>query len=310
MLVGVAVNATLVGLLPVVIWGAAMPFARLFQTDIGLFPYMAIAFGLSGLLGFLTQRGRREALPPACVLRVPALYARGVFFVLHEGLVTAAAGLVTRERLPLVILLNYFWPTAVILCSIAFSGVRISRLWAFGAGTLIVLASLLFETVGDSLFVLSRGVSNLDLLGCALAFVGAVSWGLYSAISRRSGDASGGGSVVPFFQLGLSVIALVCAWSGSKEHVLYVNGESLVSVFLPIVGNSLHLSLSYAAWDYSMRHGNIVYVSLFADFIPWLSLLVAVPISGITLTSRTVVSAMTLVVGAMLTRYGTSGTGR
>lgn len=303
-------NATLIGLIPVVIWGAAMPFARLFQTDIGLFPYMAVAFGLSGLLGFFTQRARRERFPPLCVLRVPALYARGIFFVLHEGLATAAAGLVTRERLPLVILLNYFWPTAVILCSIAFSGVRITRLWAFCAGTLIVLASLLFETVGDSLFMLSREASNLDLLGCALAFVGAVSWGLYSAISRRSGDASGGGSVVPFFQLGLSVIALICAWYGSNEHALSVSSESLVGVFLPIVGYSVLLSLSYAAWDYSMRRGNVVYVSLFADFIPWLSLLVAVPISGITLTSRTVVSAMSLVVGAMLTRYGTLGARR
>lgn len=294
-------KATIVGLIPVVIWGAALPACRVFQAHTGLFAYLAITFGMSGLIGVITQRVRREPMPPATVLREPILFCRGLFFVLHEALAITAAGMVSMQHLPLVILLNYFWPTAVILCSILLAGVTITRPWAFVAGTLTVLGSLTVEMLGSGTAALAESSSRSDILAYGLVFVGAVSWGLYSALSRRSGERSGGGKVVPYFQLTLAACA-----AGGLVVAPSVSATTLdVFDIVMLLLYSIFLWLSYLAWDYSMRHGNIVYVSLFADFIPWLSLIVAAVLVGSPITPLTVVSAITLVGGAILTRYGT-----
>lgn len=294
-------RATIVGLIPVIIWGAALPACRVFQAHTGLFAYLAITFGMSGLIGVITQRMRREPLPPAAVLREPVLYYRGLFFALHEALAITAAGMVSTQHLPLVILLNYFWPTAVILCSISLAGVHITRPWVFVAGTITVLGSLAIEMLGGENLTLTESSSSSDLVAYGLVFIGAVSWGLYSALSRRSGERSGGGKVVPYFQLALAA----CAAGGFiVAPSVSVTSLEVFDIAMLLI-YSLFLWLSYLAWDHSMRRGNIVYVSLFADFIPWLSLIVAAMIAGSPITPLTVVSAITLVGGAILTRYGT-----
>jgi hypothetical protein len=54
-----------------------------------------------------------------------------------------------------------------------------------------------------------------------------------------------------------------------------------------------------------MRLGNVVALSLMADFIPWLSLLSTGLILHIAIGRNTVFSAALLISGAMVARYGT-----
>jgi drug/metabolite transporter (DMT)-like permease len=139
-----------------------------------------------------------------------------------------------------------------------------------------------------------------DCLAYAMTFTGAVSWGLYSALSRRAGDETGGGAVMPFFQLTLALLLPVSFMPGMATW-----GNLTALGFAIMTGYCFLEYLAYQGWDHGMRKGNVVILSLCADFIPWLSLFATSILLGVDIGGKTVVSAISLVMGAMITRYGT-----
>ncbi len=297
---GGQVRATVIGSLAVLIWGFALPLIRIIEAQIGLLPTVGIVFTTAGVLGLTVQRIRRQPFPGKDVFRSRFLYLRWICFVLHEGLIYTAMALVRHEHIPFVILLNYLWPTATIVCSVLVAGVVITRWWAFILGSLIVLGSLSAEIVG------AEGISSwlfaepLDCLAYLVALVGAVAWGLFSAFSRRGGEESGGGSVLPFFQLTLG-LALPFAFLPTVAQPWLLSGSGACL----LAGYCVAQFVAFLSWDFGMRRGNVVVLSLFADFIPWISLAAAHILLGVEVGVSTVISAVALVCGAMVTRYGT-----
>ncbi len=63
--------------------------------------------------------------------------------------------------------------------------------------------------------------------------------------------------------------------------------------------------IAHQSWNYGMQHGNVVALSLCADFIPWLSLISAHLFLHAEITPTTMIAAFALVMGAMITRFGT-----
>ena len=294
-------NPTLIGLTAVIIWGASVPIIKLFQEQLGLFAYTAITFCVGGLLGICHQAIFRKGKIDRAIFRQPMLYAQWTSFIVHEGLLAVAVWLVVRDNLPVVVLLNYFWPTAVIFCSIAIAGVEITRLWAIILGSIVVLSSLSMELLGHQASVLNLQSSSADHLGYLLAFIGAISWGVYSALSRRYGTITGDGRMVPFFQLSLGLIALPAALYFQTVNAWHPSGATLALLSI----YCLFQFIGYFCWDFGMRNGNVIYLSLGADFIPWISLIVTAFLVGVTIPVITIYAAVALVIGAMVTRYGT-----
>jgi drug/metabolite transporter (DMT)-like permease len=293
-------NPTITGAFAVLVWGFSLPICRLVEAQIGVPATVGILFSGAGLLGLIQLRlSHKPLLPPKKILKNPNFYGRWLFFVLHEALVMTAICLVSKENVPFVILLNYLWPTAIILCSVLFAGVAVTRWWAFGLGTLIVIGSLCLEIIdpktGTHIFAQPQ-----DQLAYSLAFIDAISWGLYCAFSKRGGDSAGGGDVIPLFQLSLGLVLPISIFSG------HITNLALPPAPAVILGAWCFLQfLAAKVWDSGMRKGNIVILSLCADFIPWLSLAAASLIVKAEISPLTIVSAITLVAGAMITRYGT-----
>lgn len=298
-------NPTLLGVAAVLIWGSALPTVKLIEQQIGPLAFMGFAYTAMAAFGVLQHLMRNRPLPSSQTFRNPFLYARWFFFVLHETLLYLALGLVAPAHLPFLILVNYLWPTAIILCSVAAAGLRITRWWALLLGSAIVVGSLLLEMLGPQALGPSRLTTGLftsrrDCAAYLMVLVGAVSWGMYSALSRRAGPATGGSAVLPLFQatlafaLPLSLLPGMATW-----HRLTPTGAAL------LLGYSFLLFLAYLAWDNGMQHGNVVLLSLSADLIPWLSLAAAALLLHVRIGLTTVVSACTLVLGAIITRYGT-----
>lgn len=295
----VQLRATLLGAIPVIIWGGALPIMRAFQSRIGLPRTLGAVFAGAGLLSVIHRVLRRTPFPGSAVFANPYLYGRWVFFVVHEASVTIAVSIVHRENVPLVILINYLWPTLTIGASVLFAGVRVTKPLAVVGGSCVVIASLAFEVLDgqmDSLDVFR----SPDTLGYCIAFQGALSWALYSALTRRAGKESGGGLVIPLFQL---TLALALPLSFIPGLNVYSSFSSVDAVLLALY--CFLQFLAYLFWDRSMRLGNVIVISLFADFIPWLSLLAAHILLHINMGVTTVFSAITLVLGAITTRYGT-----
>ena len=294
------INPTFIGLFAVLVWGVGLPVIRLIEAQVGVPGVIGAVFAGAGVFGLIKQRLLHEPLPNKVIFRNPYLYGRWVFFVLHEALILTAISIVQKQYVPFVILLNYLWPTAIIFSCISLAGMKVARWGIFIMGSMIVLTSLSIEILGSGGISSAMFSNSTDVLAYILAFVGAVSWGLYCALSRRAGDATGGSSVLPFFQLTLglalpvSLLPGISMWSNLTADLLLLLCIICIVQFI-----------AYLCWDSGMRRGNVVILSLCADFIPWISLLTSYLVLGTEIGNRTTASAICLVIGAMITRYST-----
>jgi drug/metabolite transporter (DMT)-like permease len=298
--------ATLFGFLAIVFWGSNLPLARLAVPHLGLGFYIAIVFLLVGLSGIASQIARSPSKRlDLSGFTSPYFWLRGLFFVFHEVGVNVAVTQVSHPNLPLVILVNYFWPTAIILCSIPIAGVRVHRPIWFSIGTAIVLASLAAEILGPTFLGAHHEFGAFDLWMIVLTLFGAISWGLYTALTRRFGDVSGGARATPFYQLAIGVIAPIVL-TGIGSTATPATGEAIPLLAYGIVTYIvLSQFIAFKCWDLGVSKGSIVVLSLAADFIPWISLSFAALFLGSEIGGVTMIAAVTLVAGAMITRYGT-----
>jgi len=130
--------------------------------------------------------------------------------------------------------------------------------------------------------------------------VNAILWGFVSAIGRKYGKETGGGAIIPYYQLTFA-LGLPFYFMSSSAMLWQLP----LWVSMGIVGLGICFYFAHQSWNYGIHHGNIVALSLCADFIPWLSLISAHFILQTEITTTTMIAAFTLVVGAMITRYGT-----
>jgi drug/metabolite transporter (DMT)-like permease len=293
-------RATFIGMIAPVFWGIAVTTLKGLQGEIGPLATLggiALCTGTCSLT-YTSFRGQLPALRAAFGNRF--FYIRWVCFVGHEALLVTALFLVRKEHIAFVILLNYLWPSAVIVCSILWASVKITRWFLFLAGSTIVVCSLVLETLGPQGLPAGLFSAPMDRLAYTLVLVGALSWGVYSAITRRTGEASGGSAVLPVFQL-TNAIALALAFLPQLAVAMNLTFIGLIE----LVVYSLASFVAYLAWDHGMQRGNIVVLSLCSDFVPWLSLGTAVLMLGLHIETYTIASAILLVFGAIVTRLGT-----
>ncbi len=298
-------SPTVAGLAAVLVWGTALPVVRLCEEHVGAVIVALALFVGGGLIGFMSNATRGVRLDRAA-FRHPLLYVRWGSFVLHEVCIIAAVTLVSKAGLPLVVFLNYLWPTAVIFCSIAMAGVHVMHRQKFALGIFVVISSLALEVLKPS----SAAVGQADIIAYMLAVIGALAWGIYSAVSSRAGDATGGSSPIPLFQVTVGLI-LATVFSLTESLVAQA-GASIASeqvngcAYAILAAYCVAETIAYFGWDYGMRRGNVVLLSLSADFIPWLSLLGTWLLVGADISHNTMVAAVALVVGAMMVRAGTA----
>ena len=294
-------DPTFAGGFSVLVWGCAIPIAKSVEDRIGVVAFLGLAYTTMALFGALRQLLRREALPSARVFRDWRLYTRWLCFVLHEALLAASIALVQRRHMPFIILLNYLWPTAIIVCSILLGAVAVTRWWSVTIGSILVFSSIFVEMIGPGQLTKDLFASRADCLAYLLVFFGALAWGTYSAISRRFGQQTGGSSVLPCFQatLGLALPFSFLPGSTAWSH-LTVPAAVLLLIYCFL------LFVAYLAWDTGMRFGDVVLLSLGADLIPWLSLLTTSAMLHVAISPRAVFAAVVLVGGAIITRLGTS----
>jgi drug/metabolite transporter (DMT)-like permease len=293
-------KATLIGFVAVLIWGVSLPVARLMQDKIGMLAMLSVVYFVSGCLGIVLQYCRPSLRLRPVHFHNPALYGRWISFILYFVMIMGAIAIVSQKNMPFVILANYFWPTAVILWSFLLTDLRIARRIFFVMGSLIILFSLSIEFLHGEQSAASLFNTPLDLLACGMSLAGAVCWGFYSALSRRSGNASGGSATIPLFQLTialafpLSLLNGFSHWENLTPHLL---------LFLFFYGGVIFIAM--LCWQYGIQHGNIVVLSFAADFTPWISLLCYSVMYHVLIGTYAILAACLLVIGAVIARYGT-----
>jgi len=256
---------TILGLFAILLWSATVALARSISERIG--PAAAgasVYLTAAGLLGgHLLLRERSFHI----LRKLPPNYAVGCggLFVLYTMTLFLALGLAAdRHQTIEVGLLNYLWPALTLLFSLGILGNRASI--GLIPGTLLALCGVfLVLTQGTSISWNSfSGNVSSNPVAYGLGVLAAVTWGLYSNLTRRWGGSNSSGAVLLF------VLATgMMFWLLRLFHP--EQGNWGIRVLAEIAFLALATALAYVFWDIAMREGDVLLVASCSYLTPFLS---------------------------------------
>jgi drug/metabolite transporter (DMT)-like permease len=277
-------RATAIGGLAVLIWATL----ALFTTATGAIPpfqLVAMTFGIASSLACAKWllRGQSVRAQLRWPLKVWLVGIGGLFgyhalyFLALKSAPPAPANLV-----------NYLWPLCIVLFSVPLAGEKL-HWWHLGGVALGLIGTALVLLAGaDVAYEPAHLIGYLAALGCA------VTWGLYSVLSRRFGevptDAVGG------FCGAAAVLALIC-------HLLFETtlwpastGQWLAVIALGIgpAGGAFFL------WDIGVKRGDIRALGALSYAAPVLSTVLLVIFGRAQPTMALALACLLVTAGAVL----------
>jgi drug/metabolite transporter (DMT)-like permease len=221
------------------------------------------AGGFLGLHVWWTERsfGRLERLSRRYVIG-----CGGLFVLYTVGLFLALGLAADRRQTVEVGLLNYLWPTLTILLALLLLGQR-ARVGLI-PGTLLALCGVYLVLTQGEAVTWSSFAGNMrgNPVAYALAVVAALTWALYSNLTRRWGGQGGGG--VPLFTLATGLVF----WLGRLFHPEAEAWSVRVAAEVALL--ALATGLAYVFWDVAMRTGDAMLVASCSYLTPFLSTVV------------------------------------
>jgi drug/metabolite transporter (DMT)-like permease len=260
---------TLLGLAAILLWSSSVALARRTSEQLGPLTAGGSVYLAAGLL-LAAQHFRKERSLQK-LRRLPRRYVFGcgALFVLYTlALYLALGSAANRYQAVEVGLLNYLWPALTLVLSLPLLGHRADvRLIP---GTLLALLGIFLVLTQGASVSWASFAANLQSNPAAygLGLLAAISWGLYSNLSRRWGSASSGSAVL-LFMLGTSAAFwLIRPWH--PEATAWTVRAVIEAGFL-----GLATALGYLFWDLAMRGGDLVLVAACSYLTPFFSTVVS-----------------------------------
>lgn len=270
-------RATLIGFTAVLQW-ALLALFTIGSAPVPPLLLNAMCFGIGGALGLIwtVANGRAQVLKtvPLGVYAFGTLGLFGYHFLYFTALrlsPNAETGLIA-----------YLWPLFIVLLSGLLPGERLGASHIIGA---------IIAFAGAALIVLSRGGPGQgSVVGMALAFVCAVTWAIYSVLSRRLGNVPT--ESVTVFCLAASLLSGMAhlALETTQMPQSTLGWASVVALGIGPVG------LAFFTWDIGMKRGDIQLLGVASYAAPLLSTLALIA-AGITTASPAIIIAAGLIAG-------------
>jgi drug/metabolite transporter (DMT)-like permease len=247
-------RATLAGCGAIALWA----FLGLLSRGAATIPPLqltAMAFAVSATLGLLVVAARGRL---ATLRQPPLAWLHGVGgLALYHALYFAALDLAPPAEAGLV---NYAWPLLIVLFSAPLLGLRLR--WVHALGTLAAAAGCLLLLGQNGGGPRGAGV----WLGDGLAFAAAITWALYSVLSRRM-------HAVPTEAVaGFCAAAALLAGAGhlAFEHWVWPDSRAILAILALGAGP---LGGAFFLWDIGMKRGDPRQLGTLAYATPVLSTL-------------------------------------
>ena len=262
--------STILGILAILFWGTTIAFSRSLTEQLGPLTTASWIYLLSGIWSCIYLFGEPGRVKKTFQLPILYLIGCGTLFVFYMICLYLAVGLAfSREQVIEVSIINYLWPglTLVFSLPILNKKARITLI----PGIIIAFAGFYLATVQSGMFSwdVFKGNFQVSYFPYLLAFMAAISWGLYSILTRRWAGHTEGGAV-PLFLLctGLVLIAIRFMFPEESFWTLRVVVELLYMSIFPTF-------LAYLFWDRAMRKGKIILVASLSYFTPLLSIVIS-----------------------------------
>jgi drug/metabolite transporter (DMT)-like permease len=260
---------TILGISAILLWSATVALARSISERIGPLTagaavYLSASVFLTCSL-FLKERSFKtlQKLPRTYVLGCGAL------FVLYTLTLFLALGLAATRRQTIEVgLLNYLWPALTILFSLFILGKRASV--GLIPGTLLALLGVCLVLTQGTSVSWSSFLMNLlsNPVAYGLGAFAAISWALYSNLTRRWGEPNSSGAVL-LFTLTTGIAFWLIRLFRPEE------GAWSIRVVAEVAFLSLATALAYVFWDIAMREGDVVLVASCSYLTPFFSTVVS-----------------------------------
>jgi len=291
-------NATLLGLVAILIWSSGIAVYKSLQDQLGPMTTATLIYTTAGVFGLVAQMLSRRKQPHAWRSIPKAYWLGGGFcFVLYFfGLFMALGWTANAQQVMEVTLINYLWPGLTLALSVPILRYR-ARPWLI-PGMLLTLSGIAFGLLQQNGRAFSFAVLVLNVktnwAPYLIMAIAAFAWAIYSNLSRKFG-ATTGGSVLPFFLLGtgLAMMPLRYLFHETTVWTARAAGEFIFcALFVAFLANTF--------WNVAVRRGNITLVSLAAYFAPLMAILINGLYLHIGISSNLWVAGALVVAGALL----------
>jgi len=285
---------TLYGFSAILLWSTTVALTRSLTEQIGPLTAASSVYLASGafcLLQLCTSRGRM-----AQVLRLPRRYVLGcgALFILYMlALFLAVGGAADRHQVLEISLINYLWPTFTLVLSLWILNKQ-TRGW-LAPGTVIALFGVLVvltQSTSVSWDAFWRHVGG-NPRAYALALIAAISWGLYSNLTRRWGGAESSGAVMLFLPItGIALLTLRLLTREQSTWQLRTVGEVLFM--------GLTTTLAYISWEAAIRKGDVTLVAAASYLTPLLSVMTSALYLNVAPGPMIWIGCICIVIGALI----------
>lgn len=246
--------ATAIGFSAVLLWAALATLTAASGT-MPPFQLLAVTFGIGGLAGAASWIVRPSAIAtlrqpwPVWLLGVGGLFGyHAAYFIALRNAPVVEAGLI-----------NYLWPLLIVVFSSFLPGERLK--WQHIAGCALALAgAVLVVTRGQGLAL------DLRYLGGYLAaLIAAVTWAIYSVLSRRVAHVPS--ESITGFCLATAGLAALChfALEPTVWPTDFGQWAAIIALGLGPVG------LAFFVWDIGVKQGDIQVLGAASYATPLLS---------------------------------------
>jgi drug/metabolite transporter (DMT)-like permease len=281
------------GIAAIALWSTTVALGRSLTEQLGTLTSACLIYLLGGIIGcaFLALNARARAT----VRSQPARYLIGCgsLFALYMVCLYGALGLARdRQQVLQVGLLNYLWPMLTLLLSVPVLRMRGTRLLPLGA--LVGTGGVFLAMTQSEAFSWTAFRQNLlqNSTPYLLGATAALSWALYSTLSRKwVGDSQG--VTVPVFMLGTGLL-LALARLVIPEETEWTRRALRELLFMAVGSN-----LAYVFWEQAMRQGDLVLVAACSYFTPLLSTMVSTLYLGILPHPRLWIGCALVIAGAI-----------
>jgi drug/metabolite transporter (DMT)-like permease len=261
--------ATFEGFGAILLWSSTVAVARSLSEKLGPSTGAAAVYTVgsaTAVLALLRHRGLLRRIishPPRY------LFGCGLLFVGNMVATYLAIGLAAeRQQVLEVGLINYLWPALTLVFSLAL--LKKKATWTLVPGTLLALGGIflvLTQGTGISWDSFSNNVTS-NPAAYALALTAAISWALYSNLTRRWAGEEEEGAVALFLPAtAAAFILMACIFDKPREW------DMRCVIEVSFLGLATHLG--YVLWDKAMRRGNVVMVAAGSYLTPLFSTIVS-----------------------------------
>ncbi len=285
---------TLYGFVAIILWSTTVAIIRSITEQVGPLTGAASVYLFGGIVSLGASLRSENRTIWIRGLSLHYLLGCGILFLLYMLALYLAIGLAgDRHQVLEIGLVNYLWPALTLLFSLLLLKKR-ARLW-FIPGTVLALLGVYLVLTQEGSISWTSFSRNLksNPLAYALAGLAALSWGLYSNLTRRWGGPSEGGAV-PWFMLATGFVLFVLCLLRPEGSIWSVRAAA------EILFMGLATSVAYIFWDLAMRKGEMVLVAACSYFIPLFSTLVSCLYFGITAGTKLWIGCVLIILGSLI----------